>query len=275
MNTNLRTGRLLTAALLALAAPMLAQAPSAPSRQTLIDELVLANHILANEGVLDGYGHVSVRSPADPSRYFLARSGAPGLVTAADITEYDLDSAPAPGARRRIHRALHPRRDLPRPPGCHGGRALPLPGRDSVRGASVPMRPDVPHGLFHRGWRAGLGHRKAAWDTDMLDAHNELGRALLSNAREHPAALMRGHGAVIAAASLHLAVGLLSQHEREAPVAGDAARRGQRHGTSIRRSEKCPAGLRALVGLLEIQITALTGKADVGVGLNLRGDACS
>src|SRR5271170_8231234 len=60
----------------------------------LIDDLVTANHILASEGIVDGYGHVSVRNPANPNHYFLSRSLAPGLVTAADIVEYDLDSNP-------------------------------------------------------------------------------------------------------------------------------------------------------------------------------------
>src|SRR6476646_2733772 len=72
--------------------------PAFPQVKNVIDELVLANHILANEGVLDGYGHVSVRNPANPARYFLARAGAPALVTAADITEYDLESQPITGA---------------------------------------------------------------------------------------------------------------------------------------------------------------------------------
>src|SRR5437764_13457125 len=82
------------AALTILAVPLLSQAPLSGSRQSLLDDLVVANHILANEGVLDGYGHVSVRSPTSSNRYFLSRSKAPALVTAADITEYDLDSRP-------------------------------------------------------------------------------------------------------------------------------------------------------------------------------------
>src|SRR5205823_11034157 len=82
------------AAVASIVLPMLAQAPPAPAptRQAVIDELVVANHILANEGILDGYGHVSVRNPTDPTRYFLARAGAPALVKAADITEYNLAS---------------------------------------------------------------------------------------------------------------------------------------------------------------------------------------
>src|SRR5262245_45202934 len=86
------------AGLLVAAASLRAQAPAVPSRQALVDELVTANRILANEGVVDGYGHVSVRNPANANRYFLARAGAPALVTAADIVEYDLDSNPASGA---------------------------------------------------------------------------------------------------------------------------------------------------------------------------------
>src|SRR5687768_5573828 len=71
---------------------LVSQAPT-PTRPALVDDLVTANRILANEGVVDGYGHVSVRNPANTSRYLLARAGAPALVTSADIVEYDLDSA--------------------------------------------------------------------------------------------------------------------------------------------------------------------------------------
>ena len=60
----------------------------------MLEDLVAANRILVDQGVLDGYGHVSVRHPADPQRYLMSRSIAPELVTAADVMEYDLDSAP-------------------------------------------------------------------------------------------------------------------------------------------------------------------------------------
>jgi len=59
-----------------------------------IEDLVVANRILANEKVLDGFGHVSIRDPRDPSRYLMSRSIAPATVTADDIMEYDLDSKP-------------------------------------------------------------------------------------------------------------------------------------------------------------------------------------
>ena len=58
----------------------------------LIDDLVVANHILVNQGVLDGFGHISVRDPANPQRFFIARSMAPALVQADDILACDLDS---------------------------------------------------------------------------------------------------------------------------------------------------------------------------------------
>ena len=60
--------------------------------QAIVEDLVIASHILADQGVLDGLGHVSVRHPDNPQRYLMSRSLAPALVTPADIMEYDLDS---------------------------------------------------------------------------------------------------------------------------------------------------------------------------------------
>ena len=60
--------------------------------QAIVEDLVTASHILADQGVLDGLGHVSVRHPDNPQRYLMSRSLAPALVTPADIMEYDLDS---------------------------------------------------------------------------------------------------------------------------------------------------------------------------------------
>src|SRR5579862_6924930 len=74
------------------------KAPTKPAPPSaLVQELVLANHILANEGVVDAYGHVSVRDPNNANHYWLARHLAAGVVTAADIIEYDLDSKPVSG----------------------------------------------------------------------------------------------------------------------------------------------------------------------------------
>ncbi|HKF67154.1 MAG TPA: class II aldolase/adducin family protein, partial [Vicinamibacterales bacterium] len=71
-----------------------APASAGPADPKLIEDLVAANRVLADQGVVDGYGHVSVRHPADPQRYLMSRSIAPELVTASDVMEYDLDSNP-------------------------------------------------------------------------------------------------------------------------------------------------------------------------------------
>ena len=63
--------------------------------QPIVEDLVTASHILANEGVLDGLGHISVRHPGNPQRYLMSRSLAPALVNPLDIMEYDLDSTPS------------------------------------------------------------------------------------------------------------------------------------------------------------------------------------
>jgi HCOMODA/2-hydroxy-3-carboxy-muconic semialdehyde decarboxylase len=76
------------------AAAQTALATAGPAPAAAIEELVLANRILNDRGVLDAYGHVSIRHPANPNRYLMARAIAPGIVTADDIMEFDLDSNP-------------------------------------------------------------------------------------------------------------------------------------------------------------------------------------
>lgn len=69
-----------------------------PVDPALIEDLVTANRILTQQGVLDESGHVSIRHPANPNRYLMARSLSPALVTAEDIMEFDLDSSPVRSA---------------------------------------------------------------------------------------------------------------------------------------------------------------------------------
>src|SRR5256714_13604550 len=99
---NSSIGARMSNSIVRLVAGFLVFAALVPPQETLaqsvdaaaIEDLVLASRIQANEGVLDAYGHVSMRHPADPSRYLMARSLAPALITAADILEFDLDSKP-------------------------------------------------------------------------------------------------------------------------------------------------------------------------------------
>jgi HCOMODA/2-hydroxy-3-carboxy-muconic semialdehyde decarboxylase len=184
------------------------QAPAPPTRQTVIDELVIANHILANEGVLDGYGHVSVRSSENRDHYFLARAGAPALVTAADIVEYDFDSnviggsAAAGYMERFIHGEIYRARpDVMAVVHCHCLEVIPFAD------TGVPLRP-----MYHMGYFIGEGvplfdNRTGFGVTDMLIGNPALGKALAAALGKSSAALLRGHGAVVAATSLHLVVG--------------------------------------------------------------------
>src|SRR3954465_12316831 len=72
-------------------------------------DLVTANRILADQGILDAFGHVSVRSARNPDRYLMSKSSAPALVTLEDIMEFDLDSKPLDQRGRKIYaeRCIH------------------------------------------------------------------------------------------------------------------------------------------------------------------------
>ena len=83
--------------------------PRIAASKALIDDLVAGSRILANEGVLDAYGHVSARSDKRPERFIMSRSRAPALVTAADLMELDADSEAVGGDQRKgfIERYIH------------------------------------------------------------------------------------------------------------------------------------------------------------------------
>lgn len=184
------------------AAPQ-APASAGPPSPELIDDLVTANHILAQEGVVDGYGHISVRHDRDPNRYLIARYLAPELVTAQDIMELDLDSRPViPGQRTYSEIFLHgeiykARPDVKAIVHSHAPSLIPF----GVSG--VPLRP-----LYHMSSFIGLGIpvfdiRKAMGEgTDMLIRNAARGHSLAQTLDNHPAVLLRGHGAVIVAAAV-------------------------------------------------------------------------
>jgi len=193
------------AALLATrAAAQTAPASAGPVDRALIDDLVAANRILADQGVVDGYGHVSLRHPADPQRYLMSRSIAPELVTAGDVMEYDLDSTAvdARGRTSYLERFIHGeiyrvRPDVKAVVHNHSPSVIPF-------GVSTaPLRP-----LYHMSAFLGGGvpvfdiKVAAGQPTDMLVRTPALGRALAQTLGDHPVALMRGHGAVVVGDSL-------------------------------------------------------------------------
>jgi len=179
-----------------------------PADPALIEDLVAANRILADQGVVDGYGHVSARHNLDPNRYLLARSMAPELVTAEDIVEFDLDSNPVDPRGRKFYleRFIHGEIYKARPEvksvvHHHSPAVIPF-------GVThVALKP-----IYHMAAFVGLGVpvfeiRTAGGMTNMLVSTPELGRALARTLGDKPAALMRGHGAVVVGGSIPESVG--------------------------------------------------------------------
>jgi len=199
-----------------------------PADPKLIEDLVAANHILADQGLLDGWGHVSVRHEKDPNHYLMSRGVSAGLVTAQDIIEFDLDSQPvdthglpmsALFTERYIHGEIYKRRpDVIAVVHTHAPSLIPF----GV--TNVPLRP-----MYHRSAFIAFGVpvfeiRDRAGMTDMLIRNATLGRNLAEALGEHPAALMRGHGAVITGPSLPRVVGRTIFLALNATLQADAMR---------------------------------------------------
>jgi ribulose-5-phosphate 4-epimerase/fuculose-1-phosphate aldolase len=175
---------------------------------SLFQDLVIAYRILAEHGIIDAYGHISVRSPDNPERFWMARSIAPELVTEADLMEFGMDSEPidaqgrSPVNERFIHGEVYKKRpEVMAVVHNHSPSVIPFCCTDTS------LRP-----IFHMGAFIGLGVpnweiREAREGTDMLVRDNYLGESLARKLGGHPAALMRGHGAVVVGESLAVAVG--------------------------------------------------------------------
>jgi ribulose-5-phosphate 4-epimerase/fuculose-1-phosphate aldolase len=173
-----------------------------------LDDLVAAYRILAAHGVIDAYGHVSLRSPRNPERYYLARSVAPEWVNEEDLIQYDLDSHPIDdnGRESVLERFIHGEIYRARPEVMcvvhnHSPSVVPF----SVTG--VPLR-----ALFHMASFVGEGLpnfeiRDVRKGTDLLIRDATLGKALADTLAGKPAALMRGHGSVVVGENLPRAVG--------------------------------------------------------------------
>lgn len=182
--------------------------PGFAQRQALIDDLVIANKILFAQGVVDAFGHVSVRTAPGAQRYLISRSIAPAQVTAADIIEYDLGSNPVDkretrsGYRERfIHGEIYSARpDVMSVVHCHTASLIPF---GITR---VPLRPVYHNSSFVGEGVAIFEIREAAGDTDMLVSNGELAKALAGALKTKPAVLMRGHGAVVVGKSVIEAV---------------------------------------------------------------------
>jgi ribulose-5-phosphate 4-epimerase/fuculose-1-phosphate aldolase len=191
------------------AAPASAPRSAGPVDEAVLNDLVAANRILAHEGVFDAYGHVSIRHPSDPSRYLLSRSLAPALVSTSDIIEYDLDSNPvdANGRASVLERFIHGEIYKARPDVkaiVHGHSPTVIPFGIT----KVPLKP-----VFHMA--AFLYPGVPVWDvrtvqdpaaSAMLVRNGAIGKSLAQALGDKPVALMRGHGNVVVAGDVRLAV---------------------------------------------------------------------
>jgi HCOMODA/2-hydroxy-3-carboxy-muconic semialdehyde decarboxylase len=183
-------------------------ASAGPANPALIEDLVAANRILAQQGVLDGFGHVSVRHDRDPNRFLLARSLAPELVTAADLLEFDLDGVPVDAkgnalySERFIHSEIYKARpDVKAVVHNHSPAVIPF----GV--SSVPLRP-VSHMAPFIGEKVPVFDiRQAFGITDMLVNDSAKGRELVGVLGNNTAVLMRGHGVSVVGATIPLVVG--------------------------------------------------------------------
>lgn len=191
---------------------------------SLIENLVVAYRTLAEHGVIDAYGHVSVRSDQDPRRYLMARALAPELVTEDDIMEFDLESRAIDPHDRKMYneRYIHGEIYKARPEvnavvHNHSPAVIPFSC------TAVELRP-----IFHMS--AFVGGGVPVWDirdaqrgTDLLVRTPALGAALARRLGAHPAALMRGHGAVVVGENIQRAVGRSVYLEQNARMQFQAA----------------------------------------------------
>jgi HCOMODA/2-hydroxy-3-carboxy-muconic semialdehyde decarboxylase len=186
------------------------QAPSSarPADPDLVEDLVIANRILADEGILDAFGHVTARHDRNPNRFLMSRSLAPALITEEDLIEYDLDGNAVDAAgrpeysERFIHAEIYRARpDVRAVAHSHAPSVIPF----GV--SSVPLLPVYHMAGFITEGIPVFDIRKAAGMTDMLVKNSSLGRALAETLGNKPAVLMRGHGMVAVGPALPFAVG--------------------------------------------------------------------
>jgi ribulose-5-phosphate 4-epimerase/fuculose-1-phosphate aldolase len=187
-----------------------AQTPSAPVAgvdAALLEDIVIGSRILADFGVLDGFGHVSARHPTNSNHFLMARSLAPALVTADDIMEFDLDgnAVDARGRTVFLERFIHGEIYKARPD-VMGVVHTHSPGVIPFSVTKVPLR-----AMFHNPSFLAAGVpvwdiRKDFGETNMLVSDAALGKSLAQTLGDKSVVLMRGHGDVTVGPSVKMAV---------------------------------------------------------------------
>jgi ribulose-5-phosphate 4-epimerase/fuculose-1-phosphate aldolase len=190
-----------------------------------LDELVTANRILAHEGIVDAYGHISLRHPDRPDRYFLSRARSPQCVERSDIMEFTMEGEPidardrAPYFERFIHGAIYLARPEVKavvhshshavvPFGVGGEKIRPIMLNCAVIGKATPI------------WDS----RDVFGDTDMMVTSMEMGHDLARGLGKNPTALMRGHGSVAVGKTIRQAVFIAIKLQESADFQREASR---------------------------------------------------
>jgi ribulose-5-phosphate 4-epimerase/fuculose-1-phosphate aldolase len=197
----------LTLTTLLSAGPVRAQAQQDAALAALIDDLVAANHILYHQGIVDGYGHVSVRHPTRPDHFLMSRARAPGLVTRDDVMEFDSEANPVDRGGRPIYseRFIHSevykaRADVKAVVHSHSPTVVPF----SV--TQVTLRPVIAVASFLSPAVPVFEIRSSSGITNLLVSDAARGKALAETLAQHPVALMRGHGDVVVGPDLRRTV---------------------------------------------------------------------
>jgi ribulose-5-phosphate 4-epimerase/fuculose-1-phosphate aldolase len=209
MRYNLRNISLAVSFALGLIAalPALLKAQPTPELRPLVEDLVAANRILYRQGVLDGFGHVSVRHPVNPDRFLMSTAKAPGRVGAEDIIEFDLDGKAIDRRDRPIYaeRFIHSEVYRARPDvnaivHSHSPTVIPF----SV--TQVRLRPVQNSAAFLAAGVPIFEMRRAAGITDNVVTSSARGRALAETLGSHSVVLLRGHGNVVVGPELRRTV---------------------------------------------------------------------
>ena len=215
---------------------------SAAPDSKLINDLVYANRILADQGVFDAFGHVSVRHDKNLNRFLLSRNLAPALVTARDILTHDLDGNPLdagdrkPYLERFIHAAVYrARADVKAVVHSHSPSLIPF----GVTG--TPLRPVYHMSAFLGGGTSLFEIRHEAGMTDMLIRDHKLADALAKSLGEDAVVLMRGHGATVVGNSIPQVVYRAIYTEMNARLQAQAAALGTITFLSVEEATKAAA----------------------------------
>ena len=200
------------------------------SSRTLIEDVALANRILFREGVVDAFGHVSVRCDHNPEHFLLARNMAPALVTPDDIVEFDFDGNPLNANGRAVYLERF----------IHGEIYRVRPDVMAVVHSHSPAV--VPFGIVKTAKFRSVCHMSsflpictpvfeirdtAGEENDLLISSRELGAALARSLGNETCVLMRGHGSTVVASNLREVVYRAVYTEVNARLQSEAMRMGE------------------------------------------------